>query len=55
MLKKVIFLLNDIVLTDEQISAVTGKPNSVKEAIIADEMLFKKMQDILVESELDNV
>jgi len=43
MLKKVIFLLNDIVLTDEQISAVTGEPNTVKDAIIADEVLFKKL------------
>jgi hypothetical protein len=55
MLKKVIFLLNDIVLTDDQISAISGEQNLVKEAIIADEVLFKKLQDILMESELDNV
>lgn len=37
MLKKVVFLFNDIVLTDEQTFGPHGQPNLVKEAIIADE------------------
>ena len=54
MLKKVIFLLNDIVLTDEQIFKSDGEVNFVKESIIADKVLFNKLQNVLLETELDN-
>ena len=40
MLKKVVFLFNDIVLTDEQIFGTHSQPNFVKEAILADEQLL---------------